>query len=71
MQQEPQFDIASAGLSDLEEKFQMIKPPLKMNILRMTLTKHHSESVSIARTSIDDDSSAVNIHNAIRTRVKL
>ena len=71
MQQELQFNIGSAGLSDLEERFQLIKPLSKMNILRMALTKHHCKSVSMAHTSIDDDSSAVNIHNAIIARVRL
>ena len=37
----------------------------------MTLTKHQCKSVSTAHTSTDDDSSAVNIHNAIRARVRL
>ena len=43
----------------------MIKPPLKTSILKMTLTKHHNKNVSIAHTSMDDDLSAVDNHNAI------
>ena len=43
----------------------MIKPPLKTSILKMTLTNHHYKNVSIAHTSMDDDSSAVDDRNAI------
>ena len=49
----------------------MIKPPLKTSILKITLTKHHYKNVSIAHTSMDDDSSALDIHNAIRDSVRL
>ena len=49
----------------------MIKPPLKTSILKITLTKHHYKNVSIAHTSMDDDSSAVDIHNTIRDSVRL
>ena len=49
----------------------MIKPPLKMSILKITLTKHHYKKICIARTSMDNDSSAVDIHNAIRDSVRL
>ena len=51
--------------------FQMMKPPLKTSFLKITLTKHHYKNVSIAHTSMDDDSSADHIHNAIRDSVRL
>ena len=70
MKEEPQFNIRSAGLS-WRRVFQMIKPPLKMSILKITLTKYHYKNVSIAHTSMDDDSSADDIYNAIRDSVKL
>ena len=37
----------------------------------MTLTKHHYKNVSIAHTGMDDDSSAVGIHNPIKVTVRL
>ena len=49
----------------------MIKAPLKTSILKMTLIYHHYKNVSIAHTSMDDDSSAVDIHNAIRDSVRV
>ena len=49
----------------------MINPPLKTSILKIKLTKHHYKNVSIAYINMDDDSSAVDIHNAIRDSVRL
>ena len=49
----------------------MIKPPLKTSVLQITLTKHHYKNVSIAHTSMDDDSSADDIRNAIGDSVRL
>ena len=49
----------------------MIKPTLKTSILKITLTKHHYKNVMKAHTSMDDDSSAVDIHNAIRDSARL
>ena len=49
----------------------MTKPLLKSSILKITSTKHHYKKVSIAHTSMDDDSSAIDIHNAIKDSVRL
>ena len=46
-------------------------PSLKTSILQMTLTYHRYKNVSVAQTSMDDDSSAVDIRNEIRVRVRL
>ena len=51
--------------------FLMIESPLKTSILKMTLTNHQHKNVSITHTSMDDDSSADNIYNAIRVSDRL
>ena len=66
MQQEPQINIRSPVSQIWRRVFQMIEPPLKTSILKITLTYHHYKNVSIAHTSMDDDSSAVDIRKEIK-----
>ena len=71
MQQEPQFNITSAGLSDLEESVSDNQTTVENEYSKDNIDDASLQNVSVAHTSMDDVSSADDIHNAIKDSVRL